>query len=170
MPGLGPHVKTSAPSGLSGTPIRSGGVWSLRSPVLVGLGAVAALVQGARRYGTMMSFAPAVISDLLMMAVPAARDRFGTMWTSSIFLPPRAEALMGSSSHDDSRAVLVTSWNTGMSAPLQGLFDLKAPGLLMSLRLMPPKVEAMALQATGDAGRVVGVDAQMGRHPRRRTP
>ena len=85
--------------------------------------------------------------SILMMAVPAAPGPFSTMCTSSIFLPTTRRALM--------RAAVTTiavpcwsSWNTGMSSSRSKVSSIsKHSGLLMSSRLMPPKVGAMALQA-----------------------
>ena len=76
-----------------------------------------------------------------------AVDQFGTMCTSSIFLPTTRRALM--------RAAVTTmavpcwsSWNTGMSSSFSSVCSIsKHSGLLISSRLMPPKVGAMALQA-----------------------
>ena len=93
-----------------------------------------------------ISLAPAVIS-ILMMAVPAAPGPFRTMWTSSIFLPTTRRALM-SAAVTTMAVPCWSSWKTGMSSSRSSVSSIsKHSGLLMSSRLMPPKVGAMALQA-----------------------
>ena len=78
------------------------------------------------------------------VAIPAAPGPFRTTFTSARFRPVMAQAFMSPA------AVMMavpcwSSWNTGMSrSSWHRCSMMKHSGLLMSSRLMPPKVEPMA--------------------------
>ena len=147
MPGLDTPMKTSAPARASfRPPLIWRGLVTSPSQFLWASALLQPLYRVPNWSTATMSLAPAVIS-ILMMAVPAAPGPFRTMCTSSIFLPTTRSALM--------RAAVTTmavpcwsSWKTGMSSSRSKVSSIsKHSGLLMSSRLMPPKVGAMALHA-----------------------
>ena len=78
-------------------------------------------------------------------AMPAAPGPFSTTFTSSIFLPVMWQALIRPAAQ--MMAVPCwSSWNTGMSSSSCSSVSMrKHSGLLMSSRLMPPKVIPMFL-------------------------
>ena len=134
------------------------GVGHFTQPVLVGLGAVAALVQGAELVhgdDVLRAGGHQHLDDSRTGSAGAVQDDVDVLH----LLAHHAQGVDEGGSHDDGRAVLVIVEDGDVQLTLQGLFDLKALGALDVLEVDAAEGGGDGLAGRDDAGRVVGVDA-----------